>query len=663
MLPFPPRIPGDLSLWLGVPGYLLLVFTPGAWITFGFALDEVPFWARLFTGAALSPLVVFIEFYTLRLIAIPFGPTAYLLIVVNLPAIYLIWKRRGNIKALSRSDWLIGAAAVVIAVVCMLSVLLRMDGRIYSAHAWIYSDPVYMFARGLLIPEDPTLAGIKLTYPLWSGLVFQAVHSYLMNSPPMSCYVWNNLLWLIFNYGFAAGITEAMGGGKLAQFSSGILLFMGTNPVGYVLMNLAPRYNKLWGDARYTPWVSKFQLFSTMELGLGMLLAMIYLLLRSGPLTKQLLTLIALLLAGIGLFYPLLFPSACGVLGAKAIALLTENRNGRWTLLYKEWLSLAIILCLATSVTFVQLQFLSSDKPHTNSLIQLSTLSNAARKTFESLIATSLLLAGLTFSFRGCWNSRRAGAVFLFAGALANYLLHSVFHILAYDNEYKFIFVVAMCLTVFPALAVERIWKEWPPTRAVLTLATTASLLLATYAHWSYSNWPTPGINPGHYVEPYDTPIDTSNFYVQLDQRQKWSGVCAAVRRLTPADAVLVLNNREFYYPALMSRSLYVSPADLSYPGVNLDADYLDAEMRGNGREILEQRRATLADFFDANDRVRREQALDTILALKRPVAIIADSQQPSLLEWLKQGKTGAEEYSENGLSLWLILEKSSKTK
>jgi hypothetical protein len=632
------------------------VFTPGAWITFGLALDGIPLWARLFTGAMLSPLIVCLEFYAVRLMGVPFGPTAVLLVLLNLPAIYLIWKRRVRIAPLNRSDWFIAAAVVVISMVCMMSLLLNKDARIYSAHAWLYADPVYMFARGQLVLEDPTLAGIRLTYPVWSGLIFQAVHSFLVNSPPVSCYVWSNLLWLFFNYGLAIAITKEMGGGKLAQLSSGIWLFLGTNPVGYILMKVWPggMVHQLWGDERYTPWVSKFQLYSTMELGLGMLFAMIYLLLRSGPLTKQLLALIGLFLCGIGLFYPLLFPAACGIVGAKALALLAENRSRPWTFPYRDWLSLGGIVLVAALVTYAQLRFLTADKSFSNHLIFLSTIPSAARKVIESLIATSLLIAGLALTFPACWKSRRPATVFLGAGALVNYALHAVFHIMAYGNEYKYIFVVAMCLSVFPALAVEHMWREWPRARARVALAAVALLLLTTYGHWTYVEWPEPGIAHNPHFK-YNEPLNTRGLYIQLDPRQSWSGVCNAVRRMTPGDSIVVVNSGAFYFPGFMVRSLYVSPTDLSYPGVNLDADYLDSEMRGNGRQILEERRATLFEFYNTGDHSRREQALNLMLALKRPIAIVAEPQDSYLLEWLKQKRAAVELYAENGLSLWLI--------
>ncbi len=652
------HVSSDLTALFGVVGYLLLMFIPGAWITFGLSLDRIPFWARLLTGAMLSPLVVCSEFYLIRLMGVPFGATAVILVVGNLPAIYLIWKQRGKFASVKRSDWLIGAAAIIIPVICVLSLLLTVDARIYSAHAWLHADPVYMFARGQLILEDPTLAGVKLVYPVWSALVFQAVVSFLINSPPVVSYVWGNLLCLICIYGFAAGITSEMGGGKLAQFSSGIWLLLGTNPVGYLLMKVAPQSipHQLWGDPRYTPWVSKFQLFSPMSLALGMTIAIIYLLLQSGPLTKQLLVVVCLLLSGIALFYPLLLPPACGIIGAKMLALLAEKQNSRWAFPRREWLALAGILLLGVLLTYGELKFLASDKPATASLVHFSTITSAARKIFESLIATSLLVAGLAFTLRDRWKSKRSATVFLLAGALGSYALYAAFHILYYENEYKFVFMAAMCLAVFPALAAERIWREWPRMKAAPVLAGMALLLFTTYAHWSYVTWPYLGLLPGHQSKPYDSPVDTSSFYLHLDKRDPWSGVCAAVQRLTPPDSVLVLKNGDLYFPGFTARTLYVSPDGVeAYAGVNQDADLLDAVIRGTGQQILEQRRATLSDLFSARDPIRREQALDTILALQRPVAIVADAEYSDLPEWLKQKKTAVELYAENGLSLWLI--------
>jgi hypothetical protein len=493
---------------------------------------------------------------------------------------------------------------------------------------------------------------------VWGALAFQAVQSFLVNSPPVSCFVWNNLISLIAVCGFAAGITKAMGGHKLAQVSSAIFLLIGANPVGYILMQLVPAgaSQGLWGDMRYTPWVSKFLDFGPMPMALGMLSAMIYLLVRSGAFTKQLLLIVGVLLVGIGLLYPLLLPSSCALVGVKALTLLLEQRIPR-SILYKQLFALAGLILIAVLLTYGEVRFVTSDRQLTTSQILLSTMSSAARKTFKSLIATCLFVGGIAFTFRRCWKDKRPATALLLGTALLCYVSYAVFDIPYYENEYKFIFAVVMCLAVFPAIAVERIWREWHWAKSTPVLAATAVLLLATYGHLTWHYWLSPWSDPNVQsdLHKYDPPLKATEFYLQLDQREKWSGICTAVRRLTPSDSVLIVNNGSFYFPILTARSMYVSAENRNYPGVNHKADLLDAGLRGYGRQILQRRRATLSEFFNAANNDQRDHALDMFLALKRPLAVIAEPQHLGLIEWLRGKGTAVELYSENGLNLWLI--------
>lgn len=642
---------GVFQVCLGAIGFLVLTFAPGAWIGFGVLPRGIPFWARLFTGAVLSPLVVCAEFFPLRLAGLPFGTVATLLVAINAPALFLVWRSRPGVHRPARQACVIAAIAVLISVASMAEVFIYRDARVYSPHAFVYADPVYMMAKGDLVLEDPLLAGARLDYPVWSGLVFQAVGSRLLNSPPITNYVWGNLLWLILIYGFAAGVAAEMGGGAVAQACAGIWLFAGTNPVGYLLKLAAGshwvRY-RLWGDPRYTPWVSKFNLFSTMPIGLGMLMAMVYLMVRPGPLTRRLLLTHGLLTAGIGLLYPLLLPPAFGLLGAKAVALLiVEPKQSRSI----PWRSLAALGCLvvfAGLVTYLQVRFLIADKHPVTAAVQLSAISNAVRKIFVSLLATCLFLVSLALTWRSSWKSRPAATVTLLLGALASYFLHAAFYIPYWDNEYKFIFAVAMCLAVFPSLAVERIWRHWPRSKAIPVLAGTAAVMVAGYALKTAREW--------HSTRLLDrTLIETSDFHARLNPRNPWSRICNAVRLMTPPDSVLLVANGSFYYPLLTSRSLYVPARNAAYPGVTLYADTLVAEIRGNGYAVVNRRRSELADVFDSADPSRRLQALERIRSLRRPVALILEPRQHALLAWLQSCGMGRPVWAESGLTLWLI--------
>jgi hypothetical protein len=638
-----------MSLW-GIAAFLVLVFAPGAWVTFGLSLPDVPFWGRLFTGAVLSPAVVCVQFYALRLAGLPFGPTATALAVLNLPAVYLIWRAAPEHSVSRRGVGVVALVTLALGVGVMAKPFLCTDMRIYSPHSWVYADPVYMFARGDLVPEDPVLAGLRLGYPVWSALVFQAVLSFLLDSAPVSSWVWTNLVWLLLICGFIAAITKELGGGRLAQASAGICLLLGTNPVGYTLSKILPALAdlRLFGDARYTPWVNKFYLFSTMPLGLGLIAALLYLLVHPGRGAR--LIPLCLLLSGVGVLYPLLFPPACGLLGARALVVLLESRQGplHTGLPYRKLLPLLAALVVATVLTYAQVQFLEHSRTVAAPSVLLSALGSGARKVVVSIIATSVLLLGVAFVFRQCWASNRSATATLLGGALASYLLHAVFFIPHWDNEYKFIVVISMCLAPFPALAVERIWRQWPPWRARLAVAVGGAFLLLTYVHRYYVGWEATAD-----VEP--RLVDSSAFYLQLNPAHPWSAICTAVRRLTPPDTVLAIQNSDFYFPGLTARSLYVPPADRRYPGVTLRADVLAAEVRGYGRDILAERRQVLADLFDGRDGDARKEALDRMLALGRPVAIVAEAQHAALLDWLKTGQRGSSVYRNDGVTVWLV--------
>jgi hypothetical protein len=253
----------------------------------------------------------------------------------------------------------------------------------------------------------------------------------------------------------------------------------------------------------------------------------------------------------------------------------------------------------------------------------------------------------------------------LLAGAAASYLLYAAFFIPYYENEYKFVFAAAMCLFVFPAIAVERIWQRWPQAIAFPALVLAGLLVFGTYAYWTYRNWPAPWLGAHatsrSYPQTYDPPLNASGFYLQLDSQDGRFGICNAVRTLTPTLSVLLVDNNAIYYPGLTNRTLYVSAENRSYPGVNQWTDGLETNVRGFGPQILADRRAILTEFFEVKDSSRREMALGAVQALNRPVAVIVDPANGDLLNWLQADKAASELYAQNGLSLWLIDENGGR--
>ncbi len=640
--------------------YALLLFLPGAWVACGLDLPDVPFWARISTAALLSPLIACIEFYAIRLMGASFAATTLLLLVINLPAVFLVWKRRAKPASLSHGEWLTGAAAVVIPVICLIGQLLYPAARLFAPHGWIHLDPVYMLARGDMVLENPTLAGIRMSYPPWGPLVLPAVVSYLTATPILSSFIWADLLLMIVFFGFGAGIAKEMGGGRIARIGAGVSLLLGTTPVGYLVMKWRPK--GVFGyccDGRNIESFTKFQLFGPMALGLGMLIAIVYFLIRPAPPNAGILTTVFLLLCGIGLLYPLLFPPACCVIGARAVALLLEGDHLQWPAIRREWLWWTVFILVAGLLTFGEIRFLTVDRHTTDRAVSLSGKMFAARKLIASLIITSLLVSGWIFTVRRCWKTRRVATAVLSLAAAASYFLYAVFHIPFYDNEYKFVFSAAMCLAVFPAIAVERIWREWPRKLSAPALTALGVLVLGTYGSFAWTTWPAPWMlrRPAMARQRERTPrLDTSGFYLRLDAGDPWSGICDAALRMTPPNTVLVLDNGTYYYPGLTARSLYVTLPNRLYPGINVLSDVLDADVRGYGEKIVDQRRATQTELFGVSDCCgRREDALREILALKRPLAVVTEPRHTELAAWLRQLKSARQLYSKNDLTLWLI--------
>src|SRR6516162_4193173 len=201
---------------LGSIGFVVLIFLPGAWITFSPAFKYIRFWIRLLLGVILAPIVVLVQFYILRLWGISFELASILSVALNLPAVYLIYQQRSKWTLVDRR--MLAATGIVLVVIfaCAAPFLLNPQKRLYTWEAWSQADIVYSIANGKLDLEDPELAGVRLSYP-WGGHVYQAILSYMAGTPPVTNYIWGNILWLLCMFGITAGIVAELGGNSLSQ--------------------------------------------------------------------------------------------------------------------------------------------------------------------------------------------------------------------------------------------------------------------------------------------------------------------------------------------------------------------------------------------------------------------------------------------------------------
>jgi hypothetical protein len=642
-------------------GFLLLIFLPGAWITFGLPLKSLSYGARLLFAVVLTPLVVLVEFYILRGLGAPFGLTAVLLVVVNLPALYLLIREYRPIHLSDRRAIAVGGLVFLIIIATIAPFLLDPQKRVYTWEAWMHADIIYSLANGNLILQDPDLAGVILSYP-WVGHIYQGVLSYLIGTSPVTNFIWLNLVWLLLMFGFAAGIVAQLGGGRLAQATVGVWLAFGVNPVGYVLQRAIPlswsdRFNVLRsiaGDDRYSPWLEKVLIFHQMWLGMGLFIAIVFLILKPWPSDHKRyhLALAALLLVSLGLFYSILLPAAFVIVGAKMLLLCVDYRRNRNPGALREVSSWAAISVVSALVTFAQIKFLTQGRASAP-LARFNDLHTMKYESIITVVALSLLLLGFVLTVVRCWQTNSKAVFILAMGAAASCMAYVLFDIPWWRNEYKFIFTAAICLAPFAALALERVLKRMGkltlPAVALATLVLASPFIYKTY--WQPYYWYT---RPGPLA-------DASHFELELDGQQPLAGLLNTIRQKTPTDSLLVLQNTAIHYPTLTSRQLYVAPADTKpQPGILVTNDEVLTLIKGYPQQLVDDRRSTVKALFDSADPAQMSKALDRILQFQRPLVLVLDERgQASLRGWLVSQGIGKPLTQADGLIVWLIDAKS----
>ena len=506
-----------------------------------------------------------------------------------------------------------------------------------------------------MVPEDSQFAGERLAYPVPAELVYRAVLAYLVQSTPAASYIWANLVWLIAVCGFAVAIVAELGGGYVAQLCATPWLLFGINPLGYLIRRFivggsAYEHSAVWGDLRWTSWLLKYVELNTMPVVLGMFIALAYLLLRfwSRDLSWDLLLLFTLLLSSIGMLYPILFPPGCALIFAAVLVNSYQAWEKREGLPWKLNVAMTAVLLIAALVTFAHLAFLVNGRKMAGGAVHLSDFRHIGLKIIALLVVITPLLVGVALVWRRCWQEKPTATFFLLLSALASAALYPAFYLPYWNNEYKYLFTAVICLAPFAALATGRVWERLRVAASVPVMAITFAFLVMPYIseimHWK--DFPK-----------RDHPIvDTSGFYMRLDNRELLAGVCDAIRTKTPIESVLVVQKPELHFPTVTDRSLYVAPEqNFPFAGVNQLPDVLLLGIRGYPEKEVNARRTAVSQLFTGDIR-ERENSLNRILQLRRPVAILTEPGDRSLASWLQAAGKGRAVYAEDGRAVWLVL-------
>jgi hypothetical protein len=598
----------------------------------------------------------------LRLLGLSFEHTVLLLVVLNMPVIILIWKKKENIPLSTHSTMIRWAPAILVPVLCLAAILLVWPHwRLLHGHPWMYTDEVYTIANGELVPEDPYLAGVTLSYP-WPAHVYQAVLSYLIDSPPLMSFLWISILWVVFIAHLTASLVKRLGGNHNSAVFSVIGLFFGVNFVGYFSEQILPSRVvsslRIWGDYRYTPWLWKFFSFNQEPFALAFFTGILFLMADQWPgeFKWSGATVLFLLLTGLGLFFPQLLPIGCAVaLGGLISTFMKDIRISR-LLAYNRLFVIGFSILLASIISAAHLRLVTHDSMKLATL-GISDVGNMIRKSLATLVVTFPLLCGLGLAFSDLWKRRRNVVLVLLSGALASCALHVVLHIPYFENEYKFILTAAICLAPFFGLAFEPLLirlRSWAlPFTAMLTL-----VMAGPFFHKLYTGKPNYKI--GLQAIPL---VDTRDFSLRLDQREKLARLTDVIREKTPKETLLVTDHVDLDLTAVTRRKLFIPP-DLGFapPGVSLRYVTVLENVRGYDQKIVEDRLATLRALFDQGHPDLFEGALQKMLRLGRPIGIILDEiRHKELLSRLEKGNIGVRLYAGEGVVFRLVTPPKAK--
>lgn len=635
---------------------------PGLWIGYLLPLTPLRWYARLGLSVALSPAVVATQALILKAFSLPFAIIPTVLLFVNLLALVAVaWsiQREQRLAQLPRTtasdggenaqatksqrhDNILGGILGVGALLGLLLAYLAVPWRLVSGirtfawHALWHTDITYALTRNTLLPEEPELAGMRLSYG-WFGHLFWSVTGWMTDLSPTVLYAVTNGIWLVvaIALGYAICRQGLRLSRPLALLGTG-LIFLGTNTLGV----LAWLYTRDWhwqqyylGDLRYTPMLSKFLGFETMPFAFALLLCVILVsLVAIRRKIRNLALVLTILLSALGLIYPILFPAGAVVVGVMWLLLMA--RVDKRTPLYGQraliWILIGGAISLVVTFGFMQIVTLDGD----NAPIHLSALAAMKEKSFQ--VVTALLLFLPALLYLATTARRQLGtALLLTGGTIGLALLYIVADLEAL--EYKYVLAATMVAAPLAAAGIGRLLTDrrlqWIATAVILVGLVGANQLLMLRVG---AQIPTNLVNA--------PTIEENGFWVHLAPTQAEAPWVTAIRTQTPENTVVVATDSHIHVSPFLLRSLYV-PSDFdgtAIAGYSVDNRYNLLSWRGYSPAMFDARLATVAALFGGDSDRTRAAALTEMLALQRPLAIHMDAES-DLETWLTATGIGSD--------------------
>jgi hypothetical protein len=523
--------------------------------------------------------------------------------------------------------------------------------RTFAWHALWHTDIAYALTRNSLLPEEPELAGMRLSYS-WTGHLFWSVTGWITNLPPTVLYAATNVIWLVAAVILAYALCRD--GLRLSRpltlLGSGTI-FLGTNIAGTVAWIYARDWHwqqQYLGDLRYTPMLGKYLGFETMPFAFALMLGLTFVAtIALQQRLRQLWAILTALLIALGLLYPILFPAGCVVIGILWLLLALQRFNllapttARYSWPALSGLALGGIVSVAITFGFLRLITLDGS----NAPIHLSTLGALQEKSMQVVVALLLFTPGLLYLW-GALRRRSAPGLLLSGGALGLMLLYVAADLAAL--EYKYVLVATIVLAPVGAAGVAVLLRttvaQWVAAVGVLLVLAGANQMLmlrmGALVPTNLANAPL---------------VNETDFWLQLQPTQAEASWINAIRTHTPENTIVVTTNSRIHVSSFLARTLYVpSDADgTAIAGYSVDNRYNLLDWRGYSPDLFDKRLAAV-QALQSDSVVQWGPALATMLSLERPLAIHLATDQ-ALVAWLKTEALGTALYTTAEETVWLI--------
>ncbi len=637
---------------------ILIAFAilPGTWLVYTLPLAPLRRSARLALAIALSPAVLALEVLLLKAFQIPFATIPTVLLFANLPALFFLirgWRSAAQpVERPTVIAWLGGGALLA-----LLGTYLALPWRLvpslrtFAWHALWHTDIAYALTRNSLLPEEPELAGMRLSYT-WTGHFFWSVTGWLTNLPPTVLYAVTNVIWLLAAVLLAYALCRdgLRLSRPLALLGSGTI-FLGTNIAG----TLAWIYARDWqwqqhyfGDLRYTPMLGKYLGFETMPFAFALMIGVAFVTtLALQQRLRHLWAILTALLVALGLLYPILFPAGCLIVGVLWLLLLLQQfellspSTAHYS--WQSLIALALGGIASVVVTFGFLQLVTLDG--SNAPIHLAALAAMKEKSVQVVVALMLFTPGLFYIVTAL--RRRSGPGLLLFGATLGLMALYVVADLA-TLEYKYVLAATIVLAPVGAAGVATLLRrpalQWVAALGVLSLLVGANQLLMLQIGAQI---------PANLVNA--PAVDETGFWLQLQPDQAEAGWVRAIRTETPENTIVVATDSHIHVSPFLERSLY-APSDADgtkIAGYSVENRYNLLSWRGYSPALYDGRLAAVQALQgDAPD--QWAQALLTMLTLERPLAIHLTTDRP-LVAWLQAQQMGTELYATEQDVVWMV--------